>query len=89
MIVDGGDSTDVQKLYADLQMIAAGHPVATVMAAQIRGLAATLAFAARDHAQAGELVRAVARDLQRAIDESWDYVRQVRQASGLGQAGHG
>lgn len=70
-----------QTVYEQLQLVCGGHKTGAVLAAQIDSLAATIAFAARDRAQAEQITLDVLKDIRSAIDGNWEYVRTVRATS--------
>ena len=71
-------SPERRALYETLQMVLAGHSVATCPAATSDSLAAAIGFAARDRAHVDVLMKLFVEDMTRTIDENWDYFRTVR-----------
>lgn len=72
----GLDDPERTACYQRLQLACAGTVVGTAMAAQVDSLAALIAFAATDRANAAQIIASLAGDLQRAVDDNWDSVKE-------------
>lgn len=88
--VKSGDVGDLirEKCFRDIQMVLAGHPTGSVLAAQVDSLGITIAFAADDREEAQRILALIPADLAQAIDLNWQDIKD-RAGSMHGKPGHG
>ena len=70
--------SDRRALYVQLQMVCAGHDVATCIGALCDSLASTIGFASDSQGRAHKLVGDLAPGICRTIDDNWEELRRIR-----------
>jgi hypothetical protein len=76
------------KCFRGIQLVCAGLPTATVLAAQIDSLGCTIAFAADDPDEAHRIIAHVGGDLAKAVDNNWQAIKD-QTATVHGKPGNG
>lgn len=77
VVVVPGSAADPErtKCFRNIQVALAGSVMGAALAAQMDSLAVTIVVAARDKANAADMLESISRDLKKAVADNWDLVK--------------